>query len=69
MNKNIRFDHVTGDFHPYFRSDQPIDGEKPKFLNDLDIDEEGMIYVTDSSTKWNRNMLSYIMLEGDRTGR
>lgn len=31
-----------------------IDGKPLMFTNDLDFDEEGVLYFTDSSTKWQR---------------
>ncbi len=31
-----------------------IDGVPMKFCNDLDFDEDGVLYFTDSSTKWHR---------------
>ena len=61
--------HVSGDYHQYFSADLVIDGAKPKFLNDLDIAADGVIYFTDSSTKWARNQLSHHFLEGGKTGR
>ena len=32
-----------------------IDGEKPMLLNNLDIDSIGIIYITDTSAKWQRS--------------
>ena len=46
-----------------------IDGEKPQFLNNLDIDSNGIIYFTDSSVKWLRNEFLYSLLEGSGDGR
>ena len=31
-----------------------IDGKPLMFTNDLDFDDEGVLYFTDSSTKWQR---------------
>ena len=46
-----------------------IDGEKPKLLNDLDIDSNGIIYLTDTSAKWQRSQFFYCFLEGSGDGR
>ncbi|XP_063444225.1 adipocyte plasma membrane-associated protein-like [Mytilus trossulus] len=40
-----------------------------KFLNGLDIDSEGLIYFTDSSTKWDRRNYRYEVMELRNTGR
>jgi sugar lactone lactonase YvrE len=50
-------------------SDTEIDGKKPKLLNDLDVSEDGIIYFTDSSTKWSRREFPYATMEGDNSGR
>ncbi|EDO43012.1 predicted protein, partial [Nematostella vectensis] len=46
-----------------------VDGEPIRFMNDLDIAQDGTIYFTDSSTKWQRMHFSNALLEGDNTGR
>ena len=46
-----------------------IDGEKPMLLNNLDIDSNGIIYLTDSSVKWQSNQTLYSLLEGSGDGR
>lgn len=46
-----------------------IDGVRMKFTNDLDFDEDGNVYFTDSSTRWHRNQFILSLLEGDATGR
>ena len=46
-----------------------IDGEKPALLNNLDIDSNGIIYLTDSSVKWQRSQFLYSVLEGSGDGR
>jgi len=46
-----------------------IDGKPLMFTNDLDFDEEGVLYFTDSSTKWQRKVFLLSILEGDVTGR
>ena len=42
---------------------------KPVFLNDLDIDSSGIIYLTDTCKQWQRNEFSYSLMEGSGTGR
>lgn len=46
-----------------------IDGVRMKFTNDLDFDEAGNLYFTDSSTRWHRNQFILSLMEGDATGR
>jgi sugar lactone lactonase YvrE len=46
-----------------------LDGVPFKFINNLDIDENDIIYFTDSSTKYTRRHFFIAMLEGDNTGR
>jgi Strictosidine synthase len=72
----IRFDKKTGDMYiadAYFgllkvgpegglatQLTTEAEGVPLKFTNDLDIDEEGVIYFTDSSTKYQRRLLLFI---------
>jgi sugar lactone lactonase YvrE len=46
-----------------------LDGVPFKFPNNLDVDENGIIYFTDSSTKYTRRHYFVALLEGDNTGR
>lgn len=46
-----------------------IDGVRMKFVNDLDFDEEGNLYFTDSSTHWQRRQFIHCLMEADDTGR
>lgn len=46
-----------------------IDGVRMKFANDLDFDDEGNVYFTDSSTRWQRNQFILSLMEGEGTGR
>ncbi|KAG0580938.1 hypothetical protein KC19_4G212000 [Ceratodon purpureus] len=46
-----------------------IDGVRMKFVNDLDFDDEGNLYFTDSSTHWQRRQFIHCLMEGDDTGR
>ena len=46
-----------------------IDGEKPTFLNNLDIDSNGIIYLTETSKKWQKNQFFYSLFEGSGDGR
>ncbi|KAI8784577.1 adipocyte plasma membrane-associated protein [Biomphalaria glabrata] len=60
---------VTGDYTTLYSSSTPVNGKTPKFLNDLDIDDDGKIYFTDTSTKWTRNNFPMVFLEGIPDGR
>ncbi|KAH6777151.1 Calcium-dependent phosphotriesterase superfamily protein [Perilla frutescens var. frutescens] len=46
-----------------------VDGEPILFANDLDIHENGSIFFTDSSMRYNRADHFFILLEGEATGR
>lgn len=46
-----------------------INGVPFKLLNSLALSSDGMVYFTDSSWKWSRKDLPYIMLEGGGQGR
>lgn len=40
-----------------------------KFMNDLDVTSDGVIYFSDSSTKFQRREFMYALLEGISDGR
>ena len=63
------FDWVTGDVHQLLSSQDPLAGKRPKFLNDIEEGENGTIYFTDSSTRWDRRHNRYCILEGETSGR
>ncbi|KAH6768710.1 Calcium-dependent phosphotriesterase superfamily protein [Perilla frutescens var. frutescens] len=46
-----------------------VDGQPILFANDLDIHENGSIFFTDSSMRYNRVDHFFILLEGEATGR
>lgn len=46
-----------------------FNGKPFRFVNHLDIDEDGTIFFTDSSAKWQAHQASYSFFEGDKTGR
>ncbi|KAH9568399.1 hypothetical protein CY35_03G074800 [Sphagnum magellanicum] len=48
---------------------QEFDGVQFKFLNSLDFDEDGIIYFTDSSSKYYRRHFFVAFLEADNSGR
>ena len=58
-----------GDVFTLWPSTAPINGKHPKLLNDLDIASDGTIYMTDSSTKWDRRNNRYCILEAESSGR
>ena len=74
----VRMTHLTpivfvfsfsGDVFTLWPSTAPINGKHPKLLNDLDIASDGTIYMTDSSTKWDRRNNRYCILEAESSGR
>ncbi|KAL7106249.1 hypothetical protein ACP275_07G100300 [Erythranthe tilingii] len=46
-----------------------VDGDPILFANDLDIHENGSIFFTDTSKRYNRVNHFFILLEGEATGR
>ena len=46
-----------------------VDGEKILFLEDLDIDSNGIVYIAEGSTKWTVAQVSYLLLEAGSHGR
>ena len=52
-----------------FTSDTKINGKEPKLLNDLDIASDGTIYMSDSSTKWDRRNNRLLVFEAAPDGR
>lgn len=60
---------VIGSVHKLLSAETPLAGKVAKFFNDVEIGEDGLIYFTDSSTRWDRRHNRYLILEGDMTGR
>ncbi|XP_025105912.1 adipocyte plasma membrane-associated protein-like isoform X2 [Pomacea canaliculata] len=60
---------ATGSVHKLLSAETPLAGKVAKFFNDVEIGEDGLIYFTDSSTRWDRRHNRYLILEGDMTGR
>lgn len=81
----LRFDKKTGDLYiadAYFglmkvgpegglatSLTTEAEGVPLKFTNDLDIDDEGNIYFTDSSAKYQRRNFMHLLFAGDDSGR
>ncbi|GIY76900.1 adipocyte plasma membrane-associated protein [Caerostris extrusa] len=60
---------TTGDLNCILPSDVLVEGHKLKFPDDLDLDEDGNIYFTDASTKWDLSTIYYLMYEYEAGGR
>ncbi|XP_022083059.1 adipocyte plasma membrane-associated protein-like [Acanthaster planci] len=59
----------TGDTTKLLSGEDPIGGKPMKFLNDLDIDSDGVIYFSDSSYRWQRRQNRHAVLENTKTAR
>ena len=46
-----------------------VGGEKILFLEDLDIDSNGIVYIAEGSTKWTLAQVAYLILEAGPHGR
>ncbi|XP_038878317.1 protein STRICTOSIDINE SYNTHASE-LIKE 3-like [Benincasa hispida] len=81
----LRFDKKTGDLYiadAYFglmkvgpegglatSLSTEAEGVPFKFTNDLDLDEEGNVYFTDSSTKYHRRNFLHVVFSAENSGR
>lgn len=59
----------SGDHYQLYSAEIPVNGKRPRLLNDLTIAEDGTIYMTDSSTKWDRRHNRHQIMEGEVSGR
>ncbi len=66
---NKTFCYLSGDVHTLYTSDTKINGKAPKLLNDLDVASDGTIYMSDSSTKWERRNNRLLVMEAAPDGR
>lgn len=64
-----KVDVDSGKFEQLISSVQEINGKRPRFLNDLDIASDGTIYLSDSSTKWDRRHNRLAIMESRPDGR
>ena len=46
-----------------------VDGEKILYLDDIDIDSNGIVYIGEASTKWTMVQAAYLVLEAGSHGR
>jgi len=65
----FKVDVTSGHVEKLYGSTEPINGKLPRFLNDLDIAEDGTIYISDSSTKWDRRNNRMAVYENRPDGR
>ncbi|XP_033735730.1 adipocyte plasma membrane-associated protein-like [Pecten maximus] len=65
----FRVNVATGDVFALWPSTFSIGGDKIRFLNDVAVASNGLIYMTDSSIKWDRRHNRYLVLEAERSGR
>lgn len=55
---------ISGEVHHLLSADTVFpDGRKARFLNDIEVTNEGIIYLTDSSYKWTRADHCYVGFE------
>ncbi|XP_076308523.1 adipocyte plasma membrane-associated protein-like, partial [Tachypleus tridentatus] len=65
MHVNVK----TGTVTPLLPYTESINNKKLVFPNDLTIDDKGIIYFTDASTRWPLKRISFNVLEHDNQGR
>ncbi|XP_060072783.1 adipocyte plasma membrane-associated protein-like [Ylistrum balloti] len=59
----------TGQMEMLLSSETGINGEPFFFLNSLDISQSGLVYFTDSTTRWGRRHYRYEVMEVNALGR
>ncbi|XP_023232279.1 adipocyte plasma membrane-associated protein-like [Centruroides sculpturatus] len=62
-------DIQTGKVTSLLKSSAIIDGKQLVFINDVAIDDDGIIYITESSNRWPLSRVLYVVLEHESTGR
>ncbi|XP_046359290.2 adipocyte plasma membrane-associated protein-like isoform X1 [Haliotis rufescens] len=65
----LRVNVTTGEIETLMPGHIGIDGKPFRFLNGLDIRSDGIIYFTDSSTKWDRRNYKFEVIEMNNLGR
>ncbi|KAL4226153.1 hypothetical protein ACF0H5_014139 [Mactra antiquata] len=65
----LRVNVSTGDVETLVSNEQGSDGVPFKFLNSMDISDDGIIYFTDSTYKWERRNFRYAVIETRPDGR
>lgn len=62
-------DIKSGKTTPILNSSTLIDGKPLVFINDVAIDDKGIIYITESSNRWPLSKVLYVVLEHENSGR
>ncbi|OQR74624.1 adipocyte plasma membrane-associated protein-like [Tropilaelaps mercedesae] len=65
----LKIDINTGKVETLVANGEYVGTSKLLFPNDLDIDDNGIIYYSQASTRWGLHQLTYIVMEHDTTGR
>lgn len=65
----LKVNVTTGQMEMLMSSKTGIDGVPFSFLNSLDIVESGLVYFTDSTTRWGRRHYRYEVIEVNALGR
>ncbi|XP_054708628.1 adipocyte plasma membrane-associated protein-like isoform X2 [Uloborus diversus] len=60
---------TTGALTKILASSVQVEGQKLNFPDDLDLDDEGNIYFSDASTKWDLSTIYFLMTEYEGGGR
>lgn len=69
LNSLLRSSFLVGVLTRLLPSSVLVEGQKMSFPDDLDIDDEGNIYFSDASTKWDLSTIYYLMTEYEGGGR
>ena len=61
--------YCTGEVKTLLAVGTKVGGIKILFLEDLDIDKNGIVYIAEGSTKWTMAQTPYLVLEAGPYGR
>ncbi|CAH1782562.1 unnamed protein product [Owenia fusiformis] len=65
----LQVNTTTGEVNILLPSEKGLDGIPFKFLNGMTISKSGVLYFTDSSSKWDRRSHKYEIIENNALGR
>lgn len=65
----VKIDVKTGKVNVLVKVGEYVGSSKLLFPDDLDIDDDGVIYYSQASTRWGLHQIVYIIMEHDNTGR
>ncbi|XP_028968710.1 adipocyte plasma membrane-associated protein [Galendromus occidentalis] len=65
----LKIDIKTGKVETLVKAESYVGSSRLRFGDDLDIDDDGIIYYSQGSRRWGLHQIIYIVMEYDTTGR